>query len=570
MLAKALMPLAERLDRKFGWHRLPYYVGLATLVGLRERLRQRNLYDTGVPVVSDPEPAAARKERLPEGTFNDLAQPGMGSIRAPFGRNAPALPDPDPLGAPHPREVSDALMARARVPPREPPQRARRRVAAVRGPRLAQPRQGAVDRRLDARRGHAAGEGDPHARLGPHELPLPRDALVGRVPALRQPRAVHRPTSRPATARSSSTTRCSCRSRRRRGPRTRPRRACGSASPCCRSCSRASTTRSCGGCARSTRTGTATRLYAKARLINSALMAKIHTVEWTPAIIGHPTTERAIKATWWGLLGRDARNRFGRIGEREILSGIPGSRTEHHGVPYTLTEEFVTVYRLHPLMPDEFTFGSPELRPARARDPARPVEPAARPHRRGRRRRRRAARARDRAARPDRAVQLPRDDAPLGADRRAPADRPRRRRHRPLARAGRAALHRVPPAAADAGRRRRFEELAGGNARTAAKIREVYEGDLDAVDAVVGLYAEPKPHGLRVQRDRVPDLPADGLTAPAERPLLHRRLHAGDLHAGRAALDRGDVDGRRHPPPLPGAARRAENAFKRWPASTGP
>jgi hypothetical protein len=41
-----------------------------------------------------------------------------------------------------------------------------------------------------------------------------------------------------------------------------------------------------------------------------------------------------------------------------------------------------------------------------------------------------------------------------------------------------------------------FEELAGGNIQVAAAIRDVYEGDLDAVDAVVGLYAEPKPQGF--------------------------------------------------------------------------
>ena len=32
-------------------------------------------------------------------------------------------------------------------------------------------------------------------------------------------------------------------------------------------------------------------------------MAKIHTVEWTPAIIGHPTLEFALRANWWGLAG---------------------------------------------------------------------------------------------------------------------------------------------------------------------------------------------------------------------------------------------------------------------------
>ena len=39
-----------------------------------------------------------------------------------------------------------------------------------------------------------------------------------------------------------------------------------------------------------------------------------------------------------------------------MLSGIPGSPTNHNGVPYSLTEEFVAVYRMHPLLPDDFTF----------------------------------------------------------------------------------------------------------------------------------------------------------------------------------------------------------------------
>jgi hypothetical protein len=39
-----------------------------------------------------------------------------------------------------------------------------------------------------------------------------------------------------------------------------------------------------------------------------------------------------------------------------VLRGIPGSPTDHHGVPYSLTEEFVAVYRMHPLIPDEYSF----------------------------------------------------------------------------------------------------------------------------------------------------------------------------------------------------------------------
>ena len=44
-------------------------------------------------------------------------------------------------------------------------------------------------------------------------------------------------------------------------------------------------------------------LYDKARLVVAALMAKIHTVDWTPAIIAHPTTVTALRTNWWGLEG---------------------------------------------------------------------------------------------------------------------------------------------------------------------------------------------------------------------------------------------------------------------------
>lgn len=41
-----------------------------------------------------------------------------------------------------------------------------------------------------------------------------------------------------------------------------------------------------------------------------------------------------------------------------MLGGIPGSPTDHHAAPYSLTEEFVAVYRLHPLIPDDYRFNS--------------------------------------------------------------------------------------------------------------------------------------------------------------------------------------------------------------------
>jgi hypothetical protein len=95
-------------------------------------------------------------------------------------------------------------------------------------------------------------------------------------------------------------------------------------------------------------------LFQRARLVVAALLAKIHTVEWTPAIISHPTTVVALRANWYGLAGERIARTFGRLSDREVVSGIPGAATEHYGVPFALTEEFTSVYRMHPLLPDDF------------------------------------------------------------------------------------------------------------------------------------------------------------------------------------------------------------------------
>ena len=100
------------------------------------------------------------------------------------------------------------------------------------------------------------------------------------------------------------------------------------------------------------------RIFATARLINAALIAKIHTVEWTPAILGHPALQTGMRANWWGLATENVTKHFGRISDSEVISGIPGSPKDHHTIPYHLTEEFVSIYRMHPLIPDLFQFYS--------------------------------------------------------------------------------------------------------------------------------------------------------------------------------------------------------------------
>ncbi len=98
-------------------------------------------------------------------------------------------------------------------------------------------------------------------------------------------------------------------------------------------------------------------LFDRARLINAAVLAKIHTVEWTPAIISHPTTQFALRANWWGVLQERLTRLVGRTGQ-DLLTGIPRSPTVHHAAPYSLTEEFTAVYRMHPLIPDDYSFRS--------------------------------------------------------------------------------------------------------------------------------------------------------------------------------------------------------------------
>jgi hypothetical protein len=102
------------------------------------------------------------------------------------------------------------------------------------------------------------------------------------------------------------------------------------------------------------------RLFETAVLVVSALIAKIHTVEWTTCILRHPALQIGMNANWYGALGEKFKDKVGRVGDSEVLSGIIGSTVDHHAAPFSLTEEFVSVYRMHPLIPDDWEFYSLE------------------------------------------------------------------------------------------------------------------------------------------------------------------------------------------------------------------
>ena len=55
-------------------------------------------------------------------------------------------------------------------------------------------------------------------------------------------------------------------------------------------------------------------------------IAKIHTVEWTPAVISHPTTQIALRANWWGLAGERLHKLFGRLSDRRSSAASPAPR----------------------------------------------------------------------------------------------------------------------------------------------------------------------------------------------------------------------------------------------------
>jgi hypothetical protein len=98
------------------------------------------------------------------------------------------------------------------------------------------------------------------------------------------------------------------------------------------------------------------RVYHTARLIVSALIAKIHTIEWTPAILATQAIQIALRSNWYGA-PKDWLSQLGIwLLDVHELKGIPQTLPDHHGTPYSLTEEFVSVYRLHPLIPDDYQF----------------------------------------------------------------------------------------------------------------------------------------------------------------------------------------------------------------------
>ncbi len=372
-----------RVDQNKGWSNLPTVGGLITLVGIRNTLRAKNLYDTGVPAVTaeNPLPQHPNVEvwRTPDGTSNAPTCPFMGSAGTRFGRNAEiswTFQQSQPaIMTPSPRVVSRELLTRETF------------TQATTLNLLA-----ASWLQFQIRDWFSHGQS---VKDDPWMIPLAEndtwpqpDMKVMRV--MPDPTRTSADDGKPGTHvntethwwdgsqlygsnvqyRDNARTHVDGKLKLGKDHLVHPD---AQALVQMQSASLAGWwvglemlftlftlehNSICDALKMANPEWNDDELFEHARLVNAALLAKIHTVEWTTAILGNPVLQIAMRANWWGLLGEHIKNMFGRVSGSELLSGIPGSETENYGVPYTLTEEFVAVYRMHPLIPDDITFWS--------------------------------------------------------------------------------------------------------------------------------------------------------------------------------------------------------------------
>jgi hypothetical protein len=92
------------------------------------------------------------------------------------------------------------------------------------------------------------------------------------------------------------------------------------------------------------------QLFQKARLVNAAVSAKIHTVEWTPTILQDDFMYLSMNTNWFGF---------------SAIPPLVGTK-DRYNIPHQFSEEFVNAYRMHPMLPEHLivnpVHGSPTCR----------------------------------------------------------------------------------------------------------------------------------------------------------------------------------------------------------------
>ena len=577
------------LDRRVGWDKLPVPLALAVLVGLRNQLRRENLHDSDLlPTGSLPDPPPEPLDasvRTIDGTYNDVERPRAGMAGARFGRNVPlSSVDPDPeatLLEPDPREVSRRLLTRTEFLP-----------ATTVNVLVSAWLQFMIKDWFS--HGHGDVERAIRIPISPDD-DWPEDPMV-------VPRTVVDPTRPPEAAGAPSfvntlthwwdlssiygTTPEETRERRT-GTGGHLRIAEGGLVPLPADDPARDPTREpgfwvgmgmlaslfflehnaiCDHLAAAYPDLGDDELYERARLVNAAVAAKIHTVEWTPAVIAHPTTRIAMRANWFGLAGERIHRRFGRISSSEILSGIPGSPTQDYGVPFSLTEEFAAVYRMHPLIPDDYPLKAAATGTVvEQRDFSELAGPASRDvfakhalpdlfysfgtEYAGAIVLRNFPRALQSFVRPNDGMHM--DIAAIDIIRTREAGVPRYNEFRRLLR--------MRPV-------KSFSELTD-DADLAAEMEEVYRGDVERLDLTIGMFAERRPKGFAFS-----DTAFRIFILMASRRLNSDRFFTRDYdprvytEAGITWIDDATMTGAllRHWPELGAVLPRDANAFQPW------
>ncbi len=371
------------IDRRIGWSRLPRPLALVVLTGIRMKLRRTNLVDPNATAVSwGPESAPPLHEnqremaRTTTGTDNDTALPKMGSAGQIFGRNV-ALSDAKPQNIvdPNPRVVSERLLARRDFIP-----------ATSLNLLAASWLQFEVHDWLS----HGFNEPDDQFEIDlqpddpwTHERPMLVERTKKGPPTTDGGVPTYRNTEThwwDASQVYGSTELVEDMLRTRTGGKLRltPEQLLPfnpATFPLDHEVNLAGVAGNwwvglamlhtlfmrehnsiCDHLAAAYPDWSDEQLFDHARLINAAQMAKIHTIEWTPALLSNPTLQTAMHANWFGLAGPKIKKLLGRLNLGEEISGIPGSKTYDHGAPYAITEEFIAVYRMHPLIPDDYEF----------------------------------------------------------------------------------------------------------------------------------------------------------------------------------------------------------------------
>ncbi|MEV7630450.1 peroxidase family protein [Actinoplanes sp. NPDC089786] len=369
------------VNRFVPWHRVPGPLALLNLSAFRDVLRRDNLIDTEAPEAPPrvrkvpPGPTdAERAFRTHDGSSNDLSDPRMGAVGAAFGRNMPADPRTDRHDTPNPITVSRELLRREEFIPATS-----LNILAATWIQF-QVHDWVVHRR------HKLGVDDVHVPL-PSSLPGWANTPGGPLePTMRIGGNIALPNGAFANVASHwwdgsevYGTSIAAAQALRDGAKLRLT----SAGYLPTDVSGAEVT----GFNEAWWTGLGSlhtlfarehnvlcdellarnpgwdeeRIYQTARLIVAALIAKIHTVEWTPAILATDTLYKGMNINWSGVPSSSSEwlTRFGVwLTDVHALHGIPHTTPDHHAAPYSLTEDFVTVYRMHPLLPDDFSFGA--------------------------------------------------------------------------------------------------------------------------------------------------------------------------------------------------------------------